>query len=1015
MQAGQGGQSLQWSASSSQPLPFRRWRSNPALNQDGASPASLNDYATGCDVKEDEEDRASILSLDSDSTSGPFFWYRVIAKHFPKARNCHTATMVGDKMLVFGGFGGSKWFEELWVFDTPSIEWHKPELQSSAMEGSPSARYAHTAVSFRGLLYVFGGYGGGDGWLGDLWVLDTQAIRVRDQSKVTMAWLSPNTSGTPPPPRAAHTANIVGSKMYIFGGNNGSYRMNDFYSLDTQTMVWRKEICKGDIPKPRAGHTMTCLSSESSNDDEKSQLLLFAGGDVTDVYNDMYIIDVDCMEWREVATSGPRPSPRAGHCAAALPDGNVLVWGGGSVGRLHNDLHLLQVKTMQWTGSIDLKMSPEPRVGHSLCMWGTEMYIFGGGDSQSVFGDLCILDTEALLQSDTYTGNLYSSSASREHSPSTKALSHPEFELRLSGQTSLSSLEQLSPDQGQVEDFGSEEGTREVEENRAKSKAVDQVAGGDRETGKVCQDGASKDVGNHLNEPGKTSASSDASRQRGQNSLASLPQRTLNSLEDKLKNRPSKEDLVQQNILKASTAVTPNILAAQQRLLMRQMGSTLERKLRSRPQIRQLVLHNIIPEEDVYEDHEHRLWGHIQSFHGSMPEFAKNQNRRDLKVAYGREGLASVIDCMQSNLMERLGAIRQGIDSLRLARTRVTSMADSGELKERSEEEEECLEHHVRSQIRLAENSCLEYLQIVRTELAREAHVSSGAEKAACGSAQATDKKPDERETSVPLPPPVPSSSTSPQKQDADSARQDQGGREEERRAAGGATKEDKCSEDQQEERGVNPSQVNPPKSMMKQIYNNQLQSLEKEAEGLREHLAVKELALRILQEDHCRYCFHSFYAEHLRGDDSARSASEQGPQEQVRAERPGRAVPRSAVIALLPKCYLCQSCAERMSQGNEGKDMPWKKTRRAGRTNATGRRNRRAAQESQGGNSRPSSATPEDSGDEIFASESSSARRAREQASGKQERTVPEEFFVGSDVELEHCATECFKSLAIH
>ena len=40
--------------------------------------------ATGCDVKEDEEDRASILSLDSDSTSGPFFWYRVIAKHFPK-------------------------------------------------------------------------------------------------------------------------------------------------------------------------------------------------------------------------------------------------------------------------------------------------------------------------------------------------------------------------------------------------------------------------------------------------------------------------------------------------------------------------------------------------------------------------------------------------------------------------------------------------------------------------------------------------------------------------------------------------------------------------------------------------------------------------------------------------------------------------------------------------------------------------------------------------------------------
>ena len=86
---------------------------------------------------------------------------------------------------------------------------------------------------------------------------------------------------------------------------------------------------------------------------------------------------------------------------------------------------------------------------------------------------------------------------------------------------------------------------------------------------------------------------------------------------------------------------------------------------------------------------------------------------------------------------------------------------------------------------------------------------------------QPTDKEPDERETSVPLPPPVPSSSTSPKKQDADRAHQDQGGREEEegRRAAGGATKGDKCSEDQQEERWVNPNQVNPPKSMMKQIY----------------------------------------------------------------------------------------------------------------------------------------------------------------------------------------------------
>jgi hypothetical protein len=43
--------------------------------------------------KDDEDDRASIVSMGSDSTNGPFFWYRVVSKFAPKARNCQTATV----------------------------------------------------------------------------------------------------------------------------------------------------------------------------------------------------------------------------------------------------------------------------------------------------------------------------------------------------------------------------------------------------------------------------------------------------------------------------------------------------------------------------------------------------------------------------------------------------------------------------------------------------------------------------------------------------------------------------------------------------------------------------------------------------------------------------------------------------------------------------------------------------------------------------------------------------------
>jgi hypothetical protein len=230
-----------------------QWTHNTPHAQ--TSPAASSPVSDGKNDDDNEDDRASIISLDSDSTNGPFFWYRVVSKFAPKGRNCHTASMVGDKMMVFGGFGGSKWFDELWVFDTRFIEWYSPEVRSAA-QGSPAARYAHSAVAFRGLLYIFGGYGGDDAWLNDLWVLDTQAIRVRDQRKAAMTWFRPQTTGSPPPPRAAHTANIVGQKLYIFGGNNGSIRLNDLYSLDTQTMTWKKETCGGSRssmhPRPHA-------------------------------------------------------------------------------------------------------------------------------------------------------------------------------------------------------------------------------------------------------------------------------------------------------------------------------------------------------------------------------------------------------------------------------------------------------------------------------------------------------------------------------------------------------------------------------------------------------------------------------------------------------------------------------------------------------------------------------------------------------------------------------------------
>ena len=214
-----------------------------------------------------------------------------------------------------------------------------------------------------------------------------------------------------------------------------------------------------------------------------------------------------------------------------------------------------------------------------------------------------------------------------------------------------------------------------------------------------------------------------------------LPLGKLTSLEDKLKNRPSMEVLFQQNILKInSTAVTPHIHATQQRLLMRQVGSSLEKKLRSRPHMRQLVMHNIIPEEDEYKEHENRLWGHIQvvasdSASSSKPpttqsSFAKQQQQQQQQQQQARakpphrqagEGVEALVDRLQDAMLERLATIRQGIDSLRLARTRITSR-EPGHWAG-FEEDEERLEHHVRAQIRAAETIAIEHTSLLRQEI----------------------------------------------------------------------------------------------------------------------------------------------------------------------------------------------------------------------------------------------------------------------------------------------------------
>jgi N-acetylneuraminic acid mutarotase len=73
---------------------------------------------------------------------------------------------------------------------------------------------------------------------------------------------------------------VIGKKLYIFGGWDGSKRLNDLFALDTAKMIWTKiESEQGSIPSPRAGMSLTNLND---------RLVLFGGsGHSALCYNDI--------------------------------------------------------------------------------------------------------------------------------------------------------------------------------------------------------------------------------------------------------------------------------------------------------------------------------------------------------------------------------------------------------------------------------------------------------------------------------------------------------------------------------------------------------------------------------------------------------------------------------------------------------------------------------------------------------------------------------------------------------
>ncbi len=131
-----------------------------------------------------------------------------------------------------------------------------------------------------------------------------------------------------PAPRGAHTATLVGSQMYIFGGYGGSgfarRDFNDINALDLDTWEWRAIECTGEIPDARSGHQGVAV---------KENIFVIGGWNSMLQFDNMYVLDTLTNVWSKPAQQNPFGPPRWNFSAVsvfAVPYWKVFVFGGNS-------------------------------------------------------------------------------------------------------------------------------------------------------------------------------------------------------------------------------------------------------------------------------------------------------------------------------------------------------------------------------------------------------------------------------------------------------------------------------------------------------------------------------------------------------------------------------------------------------------------------------------------------------------------------------------------------------------
>ncbi|XP_017089188.2 kelch domain-containing protein 3 [Drosophila bipectinata] len=196
------------------------------------------------------------------------------------------------------------------------------------------------------------------------------------------------------PQRVNHAAVGVGDFIYSFGGycTGYDYRYNepiDVHVLNAHTMRWSlvPQQCDEEgqplkyplVPFQRYGHTVVAY---------KEKIYIWGGRNDENLCNALYCFDPKTAQWSRPPVTGCLPGARDGHSACVI--GNCMFIFGGFVDEINefsSDVHSLNLDTMEWRYVQTFGVPPSYRDFHAAVAYEQErMYIFGGrGDKHSPY------------------------------------------------------------------------------------------------------------------------------------------------------------------------------------------------------------------------------------------------------------------------------------------------------------------------------------------------------------------------------------------------------------------------------------------------------------------------------------------------------------------------------------------------------------------------------------------------------------------------------------------------------